>query len=268
MTALVFKDMGCRNLLLYVNDTYSFRKNKIPLKLMKKKLLLFIITFAIGMYSCAAAKPIKVLMLGGDKHHDYKLCYDVLDRKILENAGIAKVTYTEDIAECAKELPDTDVFMACGNVKYDDALKQAIMDFLDRDGGFMLMHAAVWTRKGWPLLNTKIVGGTPKGHEKKGNTFDVHNLMPDHALMKGVPASFGIVDELYRIEHHQKNIKWTILAESKSRETGLSYPSIWISKRKTGKVLSCALGHDQLAHDVPAYKQFLRNAITWLGHRE
>ena len=93
---------------------------------MKQKLLFLIIAFTIGIISCEAAKPIKVLMLGGDKSHDFKLCYDVLDRKILEDAGIAKVTYTEDIAVCTKELANTDVFMACGNIKYDDALKQGI----------------------------------------------------------------------------------------------------------------------------------------------
>jgi hypothetical protein len=232
---------------------------------MNKKSLVFIITFAISMSSYAADKPINVLMLGGGKSHDFKLCYDVLDRKTLEDAGIAKVTYTQDIAVCAKELPHTDVFVPCGNVKYDAALKQAIVDFLDGGGGMLVLHAGVWTRKGWPVLNTKIVGGTPKGHEKRGNTFDVKNLMPDHPLMKDVPATFAIVDELYRMEHHQKEIKWTILAESKSRQTDLVCASIWISERKKGKVLSCSLGHDRLAHDVPAYQQFLRNAIAWLS---
>jgi len=234
---------------------------------MKQKFALLIIALVIGLISCAANNPVKVLMLGGSMHHDYKLCYDKLDRKILEDAGIAEVTYTEDVTVATAALADADVFMACGNVPYDKPMKQAITKFLNRNGGLMLTHAAVWKRKGWPILNTKIVGGIPKGHEPKGKTFDVKIVKPDHPLMKDLPATFEIIDELYRMQHLQEEIKWTVLTESKSRDTGEVYPSIFLANRTKGKVLCCTLGHDQLSHDVPAYQQFLRNAIIWLSKK-
>ena len=253
----------------------DFAKTILQHYIMKSQFALILLLGAIfGLTSCAslkteeAAEPIKVLMLGGDASHDFELCYNVLDRKILEDAGIATITYTENVKVATAALANTDVFMACGNIKYDKAFKKSLREYLDNDGDLMLMHAAVWRRKGWPYLNDKIVGGMSKSHENKDLTFDVKNLMPKHPLMKGVPAQFGIIDELYRVEHLQKEIEWTILAESKSRKTGKGYPSIWISAREKGTVLSCALGHDQRAHDVPAYKQFLRNAITWLGHKK
>lgn len=233
---------------------------------MKQALSILVLAFCLS--SCTASNPVKVLMLGGNQHHDYKLCYDKLDRKILEDAGIAEVTYTEDVKVATAALAETDVFMACGNVPYDKAMKEAILAFLDRNGGLLLTHAAVWKRKGWPLLNTKIVGGIPKGHEAKGKTFDVKILKPEHPLTKDLPATFEIIDELYRMEHIQKNVEWTVLTESKSRDTGKVYPSIFLAEREKGTVLCCTLGHDQLAHDVPAYKQFLRNAISWLSVRK
>ena len=224
---------------------------------MKQILAILIVAFCLS--SCASlnstsskSKPVKVLMLGGSQHHDYKLCYDKLDRKILEDAGIATVTYTEDVEVAAAALADTDVFMACGNVPYSKTLKQGIIKFLDNGGGMILTHAAVWKRKGWPLLNNSIVGGIPKGHEPKGKTFDVTVTKPDHPLMKDMPATFEIIDELYRMEHQQEKLKWTVLTESKSRDTGKVYPSIFLPHNKERRVICCTLGHDELAHNVPA----------------
>jgi len=234
---------------------------------MHKIKLTTILVAGIMLASSLVAKPIKVLMLGGDRHHEYKKLYGGLDKKLLEKGGLAKVTYTEDIVVAGKSMSETDIFMACGNIKYDDALKTAILDLLDRGKSMMLMHAATWTRKGWPLLNTDIVGGKPKGHEKKGLIFDVKVLMPDHLLMKDMPPQFEIVDELYRMDYLEKEIKWTILCQSSSRETDFAFASIVISERKKGKVLWCTLGHDELAHNVPAYQQFLRNAVTWLSDK-
>ena len=208
------------------------------------------------------AEPARVLMLGGNKHHNYKLCYGELDRKLLEEDGLATVTYTEDVAEATKALKSTDIFMACGNVPYTAEFKQAFEDFLDGGGRIMLLHAGTWIRHGWPQLNT-IAGGVPKGHEKGGVTFDVKVNQADHPLMKGLPASFEIVDELYRMTPNKDAAKWSVLTTSHSRTTGEAYPSIFLAQQKKGVILCCTLGHDQRSR-VPGYNTFMRNAVPWL----
>ena len=81
--------------------------------------------------------------------------------------------------------------------------------------------------------------------------------------MKGLPASFEIVDELYRMTPNKGAAKWSVLTTSHSRTTDEAYPSIFLAQQKKGVVLCCTLGHDKRSR-VPGYNTFMRNAVPWL----
>jgi type 1 glutamine amidotransferase len=228
--------------------------------------LLMMGVVSLGIAGSAFCAPVKVLMLGGNQHHDYKKMYGELDRITLEKDDLAKVTYTENVQDATAAMADTDILMACGNVPYDDAFKSAFQKHLADGKSVMLMHAATWGRRGWKILNTEIVGGDPKGHEPTGLTFDVNVLQKDHPLMTGMNGSFEIVDELYRMKNKNPKIKWNVLSESVSRKTKQTYASIWLVEREGGKVLCCTLGHDEKSR-VPDYNVFLVNAVKFLSKK-
>ena len=228
--------------------------------------ILLAATLSFGFVHMGFSDPIKVLMLGGNKHHNYKKVYGEMDRATIEKDGLAKVTYTENIVAATAAMKDTDILMACGNVPYDDDFKKAFVAHLDQGKSVILLHAATWTRGGWKVLNNEIMGGAPRGHEKAGLTFDVKNLKADHPLMKGLSASFEIADELYRMNNTNPKLKWEVLSQSHSRTSGESYPSIFLVAREKGTILCCTLGHDEKSR-VPDYNKFLLNAIRYLGKK-
>jgi type 1 glutamine amidotransferase len=54
-----------------------------------------------------------------------------------------------------------------------------------------------------------------------------------------------------------------VLATATSPRTGKTFPSIWTVKHDTAKIAAIAAGHDARAHELPAFKQLLINAVTW-----
>ncbi|GGW51279.1 hypothetical protein GCM10007383_38490 [Arenibacter certesii] len=82
--------------------------------------------------------------------------------------------------------------------------------------------------------------------------------------MKGVPAKFRIVDELYRWEKDPEGTEIEVLAVGKGLETGAEYPVIWIVNHPTAKIIGNTLGHDDRAHNHKAYKTILNNSIDWV----
>ena len=127
------------------------------------------------------------------------------------------------------------------------------------------LHAGAWRNwGGWDQYHELIGGGT-KSHEAL-QEFRVEVTDTDHAVTRGLPQSFTIVDELYRFE---ATGPIEVLAEGVSLETGERYPVLWAMPQDTlgpfpGRVLGCTLGHDGRAHEHDAYKTILRNGASWL----
>lgn len=88
-------------------------------------------------------------------------------------------------------------------------------------------------------------------------------MKPDHPIMKGVPAKFRIVDELYRWEK-DPDAEIEVLAMSKGLESGEEYPSVWIVKHPKAKIVGNTLGHDERAHNLEAYQTILKNSLEWI----
>ena len=124
----------------------------------------------------------------------------------------------------------------------------------------------------WPELNATIVGGGARGHDRIAK-FSVNAVKPDHPVMKGVPASFDVEDELYYMNAEQDKIPAgtapiEVLAEtSPSVRYKQPHPSVWITKHSTARVVGIALGHDERVHDLQAFKTLLVNAVTWAGRK-
>ena len=78
-----------------------------------------------------------------------------------------------------------------------------------------------------------------------------------------VSASFKISDELYHFEADPKGTPIEVLATAYETKSGKTYPMVWIVQHPKARIVGLALGHDGKAHDLPEFKQLLRNAINW-----
>ncbi len=210
----------------------------------------------------------KVLVIGGGSSHNFKDFFGTTDVATLKAAGFT-VHYTEDRDQAAAELANADVAIISVNRKFFDtaAYRKALFDFAAAGKGIVMLHPGTWYGfPGWPELNAQIVGGGARGHDKI-HPFDVKALKADHPVMKDVPASFTVEDELYYVNAEnvpEGTAPIEVLAEtSNSDKYQKPHPSVWITKHLKARIVGLALGHDARTHDHEAYKKILVNAAKW-----
>jgi uncharacterized protein len=216
-----------------------------------------------------ADRPIQVLMVGGGSSHDFDRWYKQADAETLTKGALAKVRYTNDTDSIDKYLAEADVLYLVNNQPIaDPAVRKAIFDFVDAGKGLVLGHAALWYNwNDWPEYNTQLVSGGSRGHDRYGE-FKVTVTQPDHAIMKGVPSGFTLKDELYYFKPDANGPGITVLATASAASSDVSYPSVFVIKHNKGRIAGIALGHDGESHDLPAYQELLRNAVTWAAGRK
>jgi len=206
----------------------------------------------------------KVLMVGGGSSHDFDKWFNKADLATLTEGGKVSANYTDRPADIAGALKEVDVLYQSSNQKMDDAeTRKAIFDFANAGKGLVLIHAGLWYNwPDWPEYNRVLAGGGARGHDKFGE-FEVSVDQAGHPVMKGVPASFKITDELYYSKFETNGATTTVLATAKNLTNGKTFPSIWIVKHPKARIVCIALGHDAKAHDLEAYKTLLKNAVAW-----
>ncbi|HEY1171468.1 MAG TPA: PVC-type heme-binding CxxCH protein [Verrucomicrobiae bacterium] len=218
----------------------------------------------------APAKPFewgkgtKVLLVGGGSSHDYNRFFNFADIAILKTAGMT-ANYTEDPAVTAKELPNVDVavFSVNRNGFQTPELRAALNKHIAAGKGLVLLHPGVWYNWGdWPEYNKTIAGGGSRGHDKLGE-FEVKVTNAAHPIMKDVPATFLITDELYYFIPDTAGTPIEVLATADSKIKNATFPQVFVVKHPQTKIAAITLGHDARAHDLQAYKTLLINAVNW-----
>ena len=213
-------------------------------------------------------KGTKVLLVGGGSSHDYTRFFNFADMATLKEAGMT-VNYTEDPAVTARELANVDVAVFSVNSKGFDTpeLREALFKFVAQGKGLVLLHPGVWYNwKEWPEYNKLIAGGGSRGHDKLGE-FEVKVTNAKHPIMKGVPANFTITDELYYFKPDETGTPIEVLATADSKIKNETFPQVFVIKHPQTRIAAITLGHDARAHDLPAYKTLLINAINWTNKK-
>ena len=212
----------------------------------------------------------RVLLIGGGSSHKFGEFFGKADSAILRAAGYT-VNYTEDRDQAAAELAGADVAVISVNRKFFDtpAYRKALFAFAAAGKGIVMHHPGTWYGFAeWPELNAQIVGGGARGHDKIAK-YAVNALQPTHPILKGVPASFEVEDELYYINAEPEKIPpgtspIDILAEtSPSLKFKTPHPVVWTTKHPTARIVGLTIGHDQRVHDLEAFKTLLTNAVKW-----
>ena len=132
-----------------------------------------------------------------------------------------------------------------------------------------MLHPGTWYGFAqWPELNATIVGGGARGHDRLAK-YSVNAVRPEHPIMKGVPASFDVEDELYYLNAEPDKIPAGTAAIDVLAETSPSvrfkkpHPAVWTTTHPSARIVGITLGHDERVHDLPAFKTLLVNAVTW-----
>jgi type 1 glutamine amidotransferase len=158
------------------------------------------------------------------------------------------------------------VLVLCNNQPLPDpALRAALLAFVERGGGLVLVHAATWYNwADWPEYNRVLAGGGARSHEEYGELGV--RVVADHPVTAGVPRSFTVADELYRFEPDAGG-PGEVLAIGRSLATGSEHPLVWTRTHGSGRIVALTLGHDGAAHEHAAYRKLLANAVGWVMPR-
>lgn len=241
----------------------------IPQFKMYSKSFVYILLIALSAFalsSCEANEPekIQVLMVGGGTSHDYDQWYKGVDSETLESEGIAEVRYTDNTDSIGFYLPESDVLYLSNNQPIKNPeVRQAIFDFVEAGNGLVLGHAALWYNwADWPEYNQQLVSGGSRGHDPYGNfTVTVENTT--HPITEGVEEQFSLDDELYYYKVDTTGPGIEVLATGSAPGSEENFPSVFVINNSEGRIVGLALGHDEKAHQHPAYQTLLRNAVEW-----
>jgi putative membrane-bound dehydrogenase-like protein len=212
----------------------------------------------------------KVLIIGGGSSHNFGVSFGTTDRATLEAAGFS-VHYTEDRDQAAAEIGNVDVAVISVNRQFFDtpAYRKALFDFAAAGKGLVMLHPGTWYGYAqWPELNATLVGGGARGHDRIA-AFTVNAVQPGHPVMKGVPASFDVTDELYYLNAEAGKIPpgtapIDVLAQtSPSVRFKQPHPAVWVTRHPTARVVGITIGHDERVHGLDAFKTLLTNAVRW-----
>jgi putative heme-binding domain-containing protein len=211
---------------------------------------------------------IRTLLVGGGSSHDFNRWFNLADLATLRGQDRFSVNYTERYADVIPALRQIDVLGWSANQdQKDPVLRKALMDYAEAGKGLVLIHPGNWYIWGdWPEWNRSLVGGGARSHDRYGE-FEVTVNQPDHPLMRGVPGTFRVSDELYHFQADPAGTPIEVLATGKNLMTGKSYPVVWITKHPKARVANITLGHDGMSHDHIAYKKLLVNAVAWASNR-
>jgi putative heme-binding domain-containing protein len=214
----------------------------------------------------------RVLIIGGGSSHNFGKFFGETDSATLAAAGFS-VNYTEDRDQAAAEIGKADIAVISVNRQFFDTpeYRKALMDFAAAGKGLVMVHPGVWYGFAqWPELNATIVGGGARGHDRIAK-YSVNALKPEHPVMKGVPASFEVEDELYYLNAEPDKIPAgtapiDVLAEtSPSVRYKQPHPAVWITRHATARIVGITLGHDERVHDLQPFRTLLVNAVRWAG---
>jgi putative membrane-bound dehydrogenase-like protein len=216
----------------------------------------------------------KVLIVAGGSSHNFGKFFGETDGATLAAAGFS-VNYTEDRDQAAAELGNADVALVSVNRQFFDtpAYRKALFDFAAAGKGIVMLHPGTWYGFAeWPELNAAIVGGGARGHDRIAK-FSVNAVKPAHPIMKGVPATFEVEDELYWLNAEPDKMPAGAAAIDVLAETSPSvrykkpHPAVWTTTHAKARIVGITLGHDERVHDLPAFKTLLANAVVWAAGR-
>jgi type 1 glutamine amidotransferase len=232
---------------------------------MKIRIFCFLLASMCCGYSYS--KNIRVLIVGGGTSHDFDKWYRHADAATLSRDGLCTVTYTNNTDSIGIYLANADVLYLATNQNINVTNRNAILDFAADGKGLILGHPALWYNwLDWPKYNQLLVSGGARSHDKYGS-FEEEIVNTKHPVTKGVDKKFTLKDERYHYVADIFGPGIEVLADNQVAGSDMVYPSVFVVKNETARIVCIALGHDEASHNIVPYQTLLRNAVKWVAHQ-
>ena len=158
----------------------------------------------------------------------------------------------------------------------DDAQRDAFKRYIEAGGGFVGIHSASGSERGWPYF-WSVLGGKFAAHPRQ-QPFTVRVVDPDFPAAKGRPPQFPWTDECYFVDHLNPAIH-PVLVTDRTKLDGLDrmpidaakfpvdLPLAWHQEFDGGREFYLALGHNKEDYENPLLYGIIENGILWAMKR-
>jgi type 1 glutamine amidotransferase len=214
---------------------------------------------------------IKVLLISGKNNHEWQKTSPAF-RQILEEKEFFKVDITErpDTLN-ASVLKNYQVIASNWNAfpesarQWGEVAEKAIVDFVNRGGGFVLFHSASAAHYDWPEYQ-QMVGATwgKNTHHGQISPFEVKIQITKHPVTKGM-SNFVITDELW-VEMDQQpgnEVLCSAFAPSSNKGRDRDEPVLICRNQGKGRCFYLVLGHDVAAMQNLGWKTLMQRGTEW-----
>ena len=249
---------------------------------MNIKIIAFFACVGCFVSTSFAEDPIKALLITGGCCHDYDNQKTIIPEGIEANtdveiewtiihqggkAGNVEIPFHKN-PDWAKGY-DVVVHNECfANISNDDFVR-GILAPHNAGTPAVLVHCAMHSYRGGESKTEwyKFCGAHTKRHGPK-HPFTVEIVAPDHAAAEGVEGWTTPEGELYFIETVYPGT--TVIAQSKSNQTGAIHPNIWAHEYGENKtrVFATTIGHHNSTMQDPAYQKMLSKGFIWAAGKE
>ncbi len=211
--------------------------------------------------AAGAERPIKILFLGDEGHHQPLLRFRQL-QPVLAGRGI-DLSYTDRVDSLnAGTLAGYDALLIYANIAaITPAQERALLAYVEDGKGLVAIHCASYCFLNSPKY-VALVGAQFKSHGS--GTFRTTMAKSDHPLLKGF-GGFESWDETY--VHHRHNDAGRTVLEYRSDEQGRE-PWTWVRTQGKGRVFYTAWGHDEHTWSHPGFHNLVERGIRWAAGRD
>lgn len=171
------------------------------------------------------------------------------------------------------EKLDMLIFATTGNLAFDDAQKQALLDFVRGGKAFFGIHNATDTCYDWPEYG-EMLGGYFAGHPWHQ---EVNVIVEDtnHPATRMLGDSFKVVDEIYTYRNWDRSTTHVLMHLdnssvdiSKGNRDDNDYALGWCHTYGQGRVMYTAFGHPDVLWHQEWFLEHIAGCIRWAGGLE
>ena len=219
----------------------------------------------------SGSSAIRVLMLtatAGFRHDSIPAARQVMTE--LARNGEFSVTATEDLSAITSSgLSAYDVLffaLTTGELGFSSDQKVAILDFVNRGGGFLGAHSASDTLYEWADYGA-LLGAYFREHPwtQQGVVIVEDSTHPATA---GLGEKFSITEEFYAFrENPRPRVQVLLRLDATSVGATGDYPLAWAHTYGNGRAYYNALGHFAETWRDPRFQRQLTGAIRWAAKR-
>lgn len=236
----------------------------------------FILTFARGLEWAATgavtlpptlsarrrpdAVRVQVVTGGHDHEASFYAVFENDDRLIV-NVNPHPNAYGRDLGKRVDVLVLYDMVQ-----EVPEAQKKSLQEFLESGKGLVAIHHSIASFNTWPWWYEEVIGGKyllkPEGGRPASTYKHDEEMFVRPAAQHPIIAGLGpmhLRDEAYKGKWISPKVK-VLLTTDNPNDDG---PVTWISPYEKSRVVYIELGHDRHAHEHPAFRTLVKQAILW-----